>query len=483
MAQLPTDITQLNNTGIEYIKNRQFQKAAQTFEAILKLMPDSYQALVNLGLSYIEINEFEKAATILRQCLHINPQMASLWRNVTLCQKYSSLDNPDFIKIDQLIKNPDLSEEDQTQLYFALGKIYLDTQHYGEAYQSYEQGNHLHAKVTPFRLATLQNQVSRAIKTFNADFFNKYAFEDTSQIQPIIIIGPSRSGKSLLETMLSQMPQIQAAGEVGISHLDLPIALDVQSFTIEQVQTIRNLYITRLKRDLPRESKYIIDTLPGNFIYIGLLATLFPRAKFIYCQRDAKDIALSMFFKYYAYGHGFTCHLQSIQSYMALYTRMMTHWSKVLAKKIYCVSYEDIIRHPNDTMQKIKCYLELNEEFIFDFSQLHTEGVGIWRHFEKYISPKTKIKQKNDEPDLQDLMTSAYQRFEEGDLQSAENICLSLLSKSKAYYLPYHVLGLIYFQQGQNDKAIYYLEQALQIAPHNKQLNLDLLHIKNQIKK
>jgi tetratricopeptide (TPR) repeat protein len=477
MAQLPNNVAQLSHAGIEYIKNRQFHKAVQTYEEIVKLTPHSYQALVNLGLSYIEINEFEKAANVLRQALSIKPNMASIWRNLTHCQKYSSLDNPDFIKINQLITKTDLSEEDKTQLFFALGKIYLDTQHYNEAYHSYEQGNDLRAKAIPFRLATLQNQIASAIKTFDADFFKKYAFEDHGLTQPLIIVGPSRSGKSLIEALLAQMPQIQAADEVGISQLN--IALNLQS--LEQVQSIRDIYIARLKRDLPRESKYIIDTFPGNFIYIGLLAILFPQAKFIYCQRDSKDIALAMFFKYYAYGHGFTCHLQSIKSYTELYHRMMTHWCKVLAKKIYCVSYEDIIGHPNDTMQKIKNYLELKEEFVFDFSQLHTDGVDMWRHFEKYISPKTKLKQNKDEPDLQDLMTNAYQRFEEGDLQSAENICLSLLSKTQAYYLPYHVLGLIYFQQRQHGKAIHYLEQALKIAPHNKQLNIDLLHIKKVI--
>jgi tetratricopeptide (TPR) repeat protein len=136
-------------------------------------------------------------------------------------------------------------------------------------------------------------------------------------------------------------------------------------------------------------------------------------------------------------------------------------------------------------MQTLKRYLNLTEDFHFDFSKLHSQGVGIGRHFETYISPKKKVAkvESEDEPDLQDLMLNAYQRFEEGDLQSAENICLSLLAKNNSYSLPYHVLGLIYFQQGNNTKAITYLEEARKISPHNKQLNADLTHIKNQSKK
>lgn len=79
---------------------------------------------------------------------------------------------------------------------------------------------------------------------------------------------------------------------------------------------------------------------------------------------------------------------------------------------------------------------------------------------------------------LHDLMTSAYSHFEEGDLPSAEKICLKLIELDTSFHLPFHILGLIYFQQGNNKKAIAYLEKALEIAPQNKQLQKDLARIK-----
>ena len=33
--------------------------------------------------------------------------------------------------------------------------------------------------------------------------------------------------------------------------------------------------------------------MPDNTVYLGLIATLFPRAKFIHCRRDVRDVALS----------------------------------------------------------------------------------------------------------------------------------------------------------------------------------------------
>ena len=33
--------------------------------------------------------------------------------------------------------------------------------------------------------------------------------------------------------------------------------------------------------------------MPDNYIYLGLLAAMFPRAVFIHCRRDLRDVALS----------------------------------------------------------------------------------------------------------------------------------------------------------------------------------------------
>ena len=37
----------------------------------------------------------------------------------------------------------------------------------------------------------------------------------------------------------------------------------------------------------------IVDKMPENYVYLGLLAALFPRAKFIHCRRDLRDVAVS----------------------------------------------------------------------------------------------------------------------------------------------------------------------------------------------
>ena len=37
----------------------------------------------------------------------------------------------------------------------------------------------------------------------------------------------------------------------------------------------------------------IVDKMPDNYLYLGLLAALFPQAIFIHCRRDLRDVAVS----------------------------------------------------------------------------------------------------------------------------------------------------------------------------------------------
>src|SRR5206468_517948 len=37
----------------------------------------------------------------------------------------------------------------------------------------------------------------------------------------------------------------------------------------------------------------VVDKLPDNYLHLGLIATLFPRARIIHCRRDPRDVAVS----------------------------------------------------------------------------------------------------------------------------------------------------------------------------------------------
>ena len=58
---------------------------------------------------------------------------------------------------------------------------------------------------------------------------------------------------------------------------------------------------TRSRRDKAR----IVDKMPGNYLYVWLIALLFPKAKIIHCVRDPRDIGFSIFTFRFHGEHGY----------------------------------------------------------------------------------------------------------------------------------------------------------------------------------
>ena len=84
--------------------------------------------------------------------------------------------------------------------------------------------------------------------------------------------------------------------------------------------------------------------MPDNYIYLGLLAAMFPRAVFIHCRRDLRDVALSCWTTDFrpenipwASDPGY------LGSRFEQYLRLMDHWQRVMPAQIHEVNYEDTV--------------------------------------------------------------------------------------------------------------------------------------------
>lgn len=489
----PNDVTMLSNLGAALTQDHQFSQAVEYYKKALRLDANHVSTLTNLGGTYIEMNDLAQAQRFILQALALAPHMAPNWRNLTLCKKYHSIDDPDLAKIQALLNDTQISDEGKIHCYFALGKIYHDCHQYDQAFCFYRLGNELQAAKTPFNPAIFQNHISRVINFFSPDLFARYQF-DWPQNEPqwVFIVGTPRAGKSLVESLLAQHPRIHPAGEVGIAEYGMRLPLEVlpkgnypywlKSLSAEQAKAIRTAYQQRLTRDLPPGKNIIIDTLPGNFIYLGLLKLLFPQAKIIHCLREPLDACLLMYFKYFIQGHGYTNDLEKLGAYYQQYQRMMTHWKELFPQIILDVTYESLVTHPQENLAKILDFIGVKEDVTFNLQSLSQAEMGLWQYYQKYLPPlqqalitptaSSDVPLKQEE--IQDLLASAYQHYARGELAIAKSFCESLLTEAPQHYAALHLLGLTHFQLKQFNKAIECFEQASKVAPHISQTFYDL---------
>jgi hypothetical protein len=238
---------------------------------------------------------------------------------------------------------------------------------------------------------------------------------------PIFIFGMHRSGTTLVEQILASYPNVYGKGELQFfNQLDqnLPSILKVDelypecsNFIDDQAAyDIAELYIKKLRETvgLPKDYTRITDKNPFNFHYLGLISLLFPKARFIHCQRHPLDTCISIYFHNFATGNQFAYDLSDLGRYYREYLRLMAHWRKVLPIKIFELKYENIVQQQEEVSRQLVkfCGLEWdpacldfykNGRPVFTASSwqvrrpIYKTSCDRWQHYDQFLGPLKKL--------------------------------------------------------------------------------------------
>lgn len=380
-----------------------------------------------------------------------------------------------------LLKKHERSEE-RFYLYFSLGKAYHDCHEYKSAFENYEKGNNIISKKQPFNLAAYKTNISKIINNHIDSKIKRMHLADESPFQPLFIVGMSRSGKSLLEKALSQHSKIAMAWELGISHViesgdfsPKPVGRYpywLKTMTKDEALALKTAYLERLSRDVKGHPKYIIDTLPSNFLYIGLIKWLFPSAKIIHCTREPMDACLAMYFKYYSQSNYFTYNQEILAGYYLQYQRLMAFWDKTLDQPYFAVQYEDFVTNPKGILKTVYQYLELRPSRSHSLEHLHHDEINQWQHYKFYLKPMLKgLTVNHVEPKEKEILFDKNQfdlanyYMQQGQYGRGIKLLKHMIQDEPNNASFYHLLGKLYLAENKHQEAEQYLRQAITINP------------------
>lgn len=117
-------------------------------------------------------------------------------------------------------------------------------------------------------------------------------------------------------------------------------------------RTIAVRYVDRLQAQLPEgptsaevtDTLRIIDKMPANFHYLGLIHLIMPNARIIHSMRDPMDSCLSCYTRLFNDTMEFTYELDTLGRYYVRYAKLMQHWQDVLpAGFILDTHYETLV--------------------------------------------------------------------------------------------------------------------------------------------
>src|SRR5262249_31572431 len=146
--------------------------------------------------------------------------------------------------------------------------------------------------------------VDALLKTFNSELLTRTAGQGSPSRLPVFVLGLPRSGTTLVEQILASHSRVHGAGELRLgrqSFESVPSVLGKESAPLECIPLLHDVSICKLaekhlgrwKPLAPGLADRITDKMPDNYMYLGFLSILFPKATFIHCRRDLRDVAVS----------------------------------------------------------------------------------------------------------------------------------------------------------------------------------------------
>jgi hypothetical protein len=309
--------------------------------------------------------------------------------------------------VEALLAKP-LPLAQEIRLRYALGKYFDDLARYDEAFGTYRRANDLTKRYrSSYDPRKLTRRVDRVIGSFDAAFLRQRQSEASASELPVFIIGMPRSGTSLTEQILASHPAVFGAGELPFWNRCFN-AFEAAVLKGESVPTMMSAmahgYLERL-RTFSETALRVVDKMPANFLYAGMIHAVFPRARIIHMQRHPLDTCLSIYFQNFFNMGAYANDLEHLAHYYREYVRITDYWRSLLPSSAFLeVPYEALVADQEGWTRRMLEFLGLPwDPRCLDFQdtdrvvitasrwqvrqRISSGSVGRWRNYEKHLGP------------------------------------------------------------------------------------------------
>lgn len=397
--------------GLALRQLRRPADAELSARAALAIDPNYVEALSLLGELRADRGQFAEAEELFRRAIAINPDFAFAFASIATHRKMRS-DDSAWLKGAEALLAKRLPLGHEISLQYALGKYFDDVGQYDHAFEHYRQANELTKRYgSHYERADLTRLVDQLIGSFDTAGVRRCRTEVSTSQLPVFIVGMPRSGTSLAEQILASHPAVFGAGEVAFWNAAYHANQDAQrerKLDAELVASMAKDYLDHMT-SLSGGAQRVVDKLPANFLYAGLIHCALPQARIIHMQRHPIDTCLSIYFQNFFSIGPYANDLGHLAHYYGEYVRITNHWRAVLpATTLLEVPYEALIEDHEGWTRRMLDFIGLAwDPKCLDFHQtdrvvitaskwqvrqkISKSSVGRWRNYERFIGPLSNL--------------------------------------------------------------------------------------------
>ncbi len=323
-------------------------------------------AMIRRAVLFMEQGQKSEADAAFERVLGAFPRSASAWYNWSDLKKFTP-DDPLIPRMQALFdRGDDLLPNDRMVLHFALGKAYLDAGESTLAFIHLNQGNAQKRESISYDPLNSTRYMKEISETFSSELLTRRQGLGAKSAVPIFIVGMPRSGTTMTEQILASHSSIQGAGELSYMQQivsDIPgFPTAVRDATAQTLHGWGQAYLDRVTK-LSGGARYVVDKMPANFFYAGLIHMILPEARIIHCRRNAADTCLSCYSKLFAGEQRFAYEQTELGLFHRDYARLTAHWRDVLpASHFLEIDYENVVEDVEGEARRMLTFLGLELE-------------------------------------------------------------------------------------------------------------------------
>ncbi|MBI2311682.1 MAG: sulfotransferase [Betaproteobacteria bacterium] len=390
---------------------RRMEEAIDTYQRLLAVKPGLPEAVAGVAMAHESKGRIREAWELLPPLVEAGvrtpPVMAAY---ATVSARQDPPPESAVALLEEQLRRSDLGSGDRRTILRGLGNLCDALNRHEAAFGYFQQLHVLEADAEAQKRGNI-GVVARMAATYAPERLARLPRAGNQSELPLFIVGMPRSGTTLTEQILSSHPRVFGAGELthigklatGTLDTELPFPHCLDVLTRDQADRHAQGYLDRL-RELSPTADRVIDKMPLNFLHLGLIQVLFPKARVVHCIRHPLDTCLSVYFNDFSKALAFTRDLPTLGAYYREYWKLMQYWKQVLGIPIFDLRYEELVAEPERVSRALVdfCGLEWDDACLrFHESKrmvatpsyhqvrkpVYTRSVGRYKPYEPFLGP------------------------------------------------------------------------------------------------
>jgi len=351
----PKEPSILVTLGEIYREEREYELARHSYGQALEVDAGMKEAAIGLALTCALVGRYAEASDLLDRLLSNNAPSLSLL--AALAGLPPSFVRKNLItEIDKVKRSPEENKSDfENGLAFLRAAALDQAGRYADAWGQAITANRVTA-------ATINDALAAEVIRERANLgwlrtlatANSKAISDERQPISLFILGPSRSGKTTMESLVSildgvkcgyENPSLENAISLTYRGAGLLTAYSLEHLPPQFYPQVRDVYMEELARRAG-VARVFTNTHPAYIHDAARLAALLPNVRFIIMQRNVDETVLRVFMRAYRRANYYAYDIKSAYKHIEWYYEM----GHVLAEKFPAITrvirYEDMVSDP-----------------------------------------------------------------------------------------------------------------------------------------